>query len=27
LNKPITFRIVEPLHDTLFSIHNVSVFL
>jgi hypothetical protein len=27
LNKPITLRIVEPLHDTLFSIHIVSVFL
>jgi hypothetical protein len=27
LDKTITFRVVEPLHYTLFSIHIVSVFL
>jgi hypothetical protein len=27
LDKPITFRVVEPFHYTLFSIHIVPVFL
>ena len=27
LDKSIALRVVEPLHDTLFSIHIVSVFL